>query len=120
MREKLDDLQAADGSGKEPKIKVPKRDSRHHRKRLPREVILQHRGLSLRRPGARAVWPFAQSAFVEEDDGEALFLAFFLISGQRFRFHWRTFASSRSSARPPGRWQLHPSCCRMRQACEGW
>jgi hypothetical protein len=39
----------------------------------------------------------AQSAFVDEDDGTAFFLGFFLISGQRCCFHRRIFSSSRSS-----------------------
>jgi len=62
----------------------------------------------------------AQSAFVDEDDGAALFVGFFLISGQRSCFQRRIFSSSRSKARPTGRWQLQPSCRRMRQACEEW
>src|SRR5207248_696668 len=52
--------------------------------------------------------------------GAPLFPGFFLISGQRFCFHSRIFSSSRSSARPTGRWQLQPNCRRMRQACEAW
>src|SRR5437899_7635471 len=120
MRKKLDDLGSADRSGKQPEIKIPKRDSSHDRKSLPVEVILQHRCLSPARPGARAVRTLAQSAFVGEDDGAALFLRFFLISSQRFCFHCPIFASSRSSARPTARWQLHPSRRKMRQACEGW
>ena len=119
MREKLDDLRAADGSWKQPEIEVPPSDSRHHRKCLPREVVLQHRCLSFRCPGACAVRALAQSAFVGEDDGTPFFSGFFLIPGQRFRFHARMLVSSRSRARPTGRWQLHPSRRRIRQACEG-
>src|SRR5712691_2830569 len=120
MREKLDDLRAADGTGKQPKVKVPPGYAGHRRQHLPVEVILQHRRLSPWRPGAAAVRALAQSAFVDEDDGAPLFLGFFLISGQRCCFHCRIFSSSRSSARPTGRWQLQPSCRRIRQACEGW
>src|SRR5438552_2196821 len=69
---------------------------------------------------AATVRALAQSAFVDEDDGTPFFLGFFLISGQRRCFQRRILSSSRSSARPTGRWQLHPSCRRIRQACEGW
>src|SRR5271169_4788539 len=98
MHEKLDDLRAADGPGKQPKVKVPPGHTSHGRQHLPVKVILQHRRLSPWRPGPAAVRALAQSAFVDEDDGTALFAGFFLISGQRFCFHWRIFSSSRSSA----------------------
>src|SRR5262245_31991837 len=39
--------------------------------------------LPARRPGAPPVGPLTQTAFVNEDDCPALFLGFFLISGQR-------------------------------------
>src|SRR6266536_2790819 len=71
MGEKLDDLRTANGPRKQPKVEVPPRHPRHGRQRLPVEVILQHRRLSLRGPGATAVRAFAQSAFVDEDDGAA-------------------------------------------------
>src|SRR5215831_19468322 len=119
MRQKFDDLGAANSSGKEPEVKVPKSDSGDRRKGFPGEVILQHRRLSFLGPRARAVRSLAQSTFVDEDDGAPFFLGFFLISTQRFSFHSRILASSRSRARPTGRWQLQPSFCRMRQACEG-
>jgi hypothetical protein len=57
----------------------------------------------------------AQSAFVDEDDGAPLAERFFLSCGQRTRFQYRMAFSSRSSARPVGRWQLQPSRRRMRQ-----
>ena len=105
--------------GKQSEVEVPPGHARHRRQRLPVKVILQHRRLSLRRPGTAAVGALAQSTFVDEDDGPAFFSGFFLISGQRFCFQRRIFSSSRSSARPTGRWQLQPNCRRMRQACEG-
>src|ERR1700739_82065 len=119
MGEKLDDLRAANGPGKQPEVEVPEGDSGNHGKSLPGEVILQYRCLSFRRPSPRAMRTFAQSTFVGEDDGSPFFLGFFLISTQRFFFHLRILASSRSRARPTGRWQLQPSFRRMRQACEG-
>src|SRR6516225_10222108 len=103
MREELDDLGTTDGSRKQPKVKVPPSHPGDRRQHLPVKVILQHRRLSPRRPGPTAMGPFAQSAFVDEDDGTALFLGFFLISGQRSCFHRRILSSSRSSARPTGR-----------------
>ena len=120
VRQELDDLGAADCARKQPKVKVPPRHPRHRRQHLPVEVILQHWGLSPWRPGAAAVRALTQSAFVDEDDGAAFVVGFFLISGQRCCFHRRILSSSRSCARPTGRWQLHPNCRRIRQACEGW
>src|SRR5206468_3155560 len=120
MHEKLDDLRTTDRSWKQSEVEVPPGHARHRRQRLPVKVILQHRRLSAWRPGTAAVRALAQSALVDEDDGAPLFAGFFLISGQRFCFHSRIFSSSRSSARPTGRWQLQPNCRRMRQACEAW
>src|SRR5215475_4627969 len=116
MREELDDLGTANGSGKQAKVKVPPGYPGYRRQHLPVKVILQHWRLSPRRPGPTAMGSFAQSAFVDEDDGTALFLGFFLISGQRSCFHRRILSSSRSSARPTGRWQLHPNCRRIRHS----
>src|SRR5271169_832948 len=52
MREKLDDLPAADGARKQPEVEVPPRYPRDRRQCLPVKVILQHRCLSAWRPGA--------------------------------------------------------------------
>src|SRR5215469_5899648 len=69
MREELDDLGTADGSGKQAKVKVPPGHPGYRRQHLPVKVILQRRPLSPRRPGPTAMGWFAQSAFVDEDDG---------------------------------------------------
>jgi len=90
--------------------KVPPRYSRHRRQRLPVEMELQDRCLAARCPGATAMRSFAQSAFVDEDDRAALVFGLFFNAGQRACFHRRMLSSSRSSARPTGRWQLHPNC----------
>ncbi len=119
MRKEQDDLRAADGSRKQSEVEVPPGHPGHRRQGLPVEVILQHRRLPFRRPGAAAVWALAQSAFVDENDRAPLVLGFFLISGQRFCFHCRIFSSFRSRARPAGRWQLHPNCRKMRQTWPG-
>ena len=76
---------------------------------LPVEVVLGDRGLSPRCPGATPVWPLAQPALVDKDDGPPLLLGFFLIAGQVLRFHSPMASSLRSSARPVGRWGLQPS-----------
>ena len=117
--EKLDDLRAADRTWKQADVEVPPGHPRHRRQHLPVEVILQHRRLPTRRPGAAAVRTLAQSALVDEDDCARLLSCFFLISGQRSCFRRRILSSSRSSALPTGRWQLHPSRRKIRQACEG-
>jgi len=103
MREKLDDLRAADGSGKQSEIEVLPSHPRHRRQGFPIEVVLQHRRLSAWRPGAAAVRALAQSAFIDEDDRSAFVFGLFFNSGQRFCFHCRIFSSFRSSARPVGR-----------------
>jgi len=107
-------LWAADGSRKQTEVEVPPCDPRHGRECLPREVVLQHRRLTPRRPGTPSMGSLAQSRFVDEDDRAALFLGVFFSSGQRACFHRRTALSLRSRARPTGRWQLHPNWRRMR------
>lgn len=115
VREKVHHLRGADGLSVKPKIKVPPGDAGDGREHLPIEMILQHRGLSARRPSPYPMGSFAQPAFVDEDDGAPLAERFFLSRGQRTRFQYRIASSSRSSARPVGRWQLQPSWRRMRQ-----
>src|SRR4051794_6156606 len=83
------------------------------------EVKLEDRCLPARRPGAPPMRPLAQAAFVYEDDGAAFFLGFYLISGQRLRFHSSIKPSLRSRARPTGCCTLPFNCRRMRQTCPG-
>src|SRR5271169_6902961 len=109
MLEELDHLRTFDGAGKEPKVKVPPRNPCHRRQSFPVEVVLQHRGLSSRRPGAAAMGPLAEPALVDENYDPALLFGLFFNSGQRFCFHRSMAFSSRSKARPAARWQLHPS-----------
>jgi hypothetical protein len=42
----------------------------------------------------------------------------FLSWGQRSFFHWLMASSSRSRARPVGRWQVQSSLRRLRHTCE--
>jgi hypothetical protein len=117
---KLNYLGTANGAWEEPEIKLPPGYPGHGREQLPIEVVLQHWSLPARRPGAAAVGPFAQSAFVDEDDGLARPAGFFLSCGQRFFFQRLIACSSRSSARPTGRWQLQPNWPNRRHTCAGW
>ena len=87
MFEKLDDLLGLDRLFEDLKVEVPDGDAGDDRERFPVEVKLEHRCLSAGRPGAPPMRPLAQTTFVDEDDRAALVLGFFLISGQRLRFH---------------------------------
>src|SRR6516162_3701027 len=115
MAEEIDYLGAADGAAIEPEVEIPPSDPGRRRHHLPGEVILQHRSLSAWRPGPHPMRTFAQSALVDEDDGSPLAERFFLSCGQRYFFQYRIACSSRSSARPVGRWQLQLSLRKMRQ-----
>src|ERR1019366_9160361 len=78
MFEELDHLRTFDGAGEEPEVKVPPRHPRHRRQGFPVEVVLQHRGLSPRRPGAAAMGPLAETALVDENYDPALIFGLFL------------------------------------------
>jgi hypothetical protein len=120
VREELDDLRAFDWSGEEPEVEAPPRDPRDRREQVPVKVVLEDRRLPARRPGAAAVGALGQSALVDEDDRLPLGGSVFFTAGQRTRFQWRIAASSRSRARPVGRWQLQPSRLSRRQTWLGW
>ncbi len=115
VREKLDDLRAFDWSGEEPEVEAPPRDPGDRRQQVPVEVVLKGRRLPPRRPRAAAVGALGQSALVDEDDRLPFGRSVFFTAGQRTRFQWRIAASSRSRARPVGRWQLQPSRLSSRQ-----
>ncbi len=117
--EKLDHLRRLDGPREEAEVEVPPRHPRDRREQFPAEVILQDGRLPARRPGPAAMRPLGQSALVDEDERLPVGGSVFFSAGQRTRFHRRMAASSRSSARPVGRWQLHPSCLRSRHTWPG-
>src|ERR1700682_5033953 len=96
MAEEFDHLRTFDGTGKEPKVKVPPRHPRHRRQSFPVEVVLQHRGLSPRRPSAAAMGPLAKPALVDENYDPALIFRLFLtlVSAPSFSAGWL-------SRRPP-------------------
>ena len=119
VHEEFDDLRPFDRAREQPEVEAPPRDARDRREQVPVEVVLEDRRLSARRPGPAAVGPLGQSALVDEDDRLPLGGSVFFNAGQRTRFQWRIAASSRSSARPVGRWQLQPSRLRSRQTWLG-
>ena len=57
----------------------------------------------------------AQPAFVDEDEGLDLPGSVFFNAGKRRFFQRRMASSSRSKARPTGRWQLQSNCFNSRQ-----
>jgi len=110
MGQEEDGFFFADGGVEDLEVEVPESHTGCHRDGLPIEVVLQDRGLASWRPGAAAMRSLTQPAFVDEDNGAALFLGFFLMAGQVFRFHSAIASSFRSSARPTGRCGLQFSC----------
>ena len=119
VHEEFHDLRSFDRSREQPEVEAPPRDARDRREQVPVEVVLEDRCLPPRRPRATTVGPFGQSALVDEDDRLPVGRSVFFSVGQRTRFQWRIAASSRSSARPVGRWQLQPSCLRSRHTWPG-
>ena len=120
VTEELDDLWPFNRTGEEPEVETPPGDPRDRREQVPVEVVLQDGRLPPGRPRPAAVGPLGQSALVDEDDRLPLGGSVFFSAGHRTRFQWRIAASSRSSARPVGRWQLHPSRLSRRQTWLGW
>ena len=117
--EKLHDLRCLDRAGEEPEVKVPPGDAGDRRESLPVEVVLEDWRLPAGCPRPAPVGALAQPALVDEDDRLPLAGGVFFTAGHRRRFQRRIAASSRSKARPVGRWQLQPSCRRIRQTWPG-
>jgi len=117
--EEFNDLPGLYGLLEYLKVEVPDSDAGDDGERFPVEMELKNRRLPARRPCASPMGPLAQAAFVEEDDRAALFLSFFLISGQRLFFQSAISASLRSSARPTGCCTLQFSCRNIFQMCPG-
>lgn len=120
MGEKLNDLGASNTARMKLKVKLPPGNSGYRRKLLPVKTILQHRSLSFRRPRPTTVRPLAEPTLVNEHYRAPLALGFFLSSGQRRFFHCFMAGSSRSRARPVGRWQLQPSFFNNQLTCPAW
>ena len=115
VAEKFDHLQTLDPAGVPLKIEPPERQSADDRKAFPIEGLVAHRGLPPRGPGARPRRAGAQSALVDEDDGSPLLTGLLFKAGQGVRFQRRIPFSSRSTARPSGRWQRKPLAPSQRQ-----
>lgn len=113
--EEGDDLRAFDRADVQAKAEVPPAQAGDGGDILPVEVEREYRGLPNQRPGPGPMWPLAQPALVEEDDGPTLLAGFFLRRGHCLVFQSAIFASSRSRARPTGRWGLKPSWPSRRQ-----
>jgi len=120
MAKKHHHLLAANRSRIQPKEDAPPSNPRNSRQGFPIEVILQNRCLPSRCPCPASMGPLAQPALVYEDDRLSFRFGFFLSAGQRCFFHRRMASSSRSNARPTGRWQLHPIFRRIRQTWSSW
>src|SRR5215475_5787833 len=119
LAEKIHHLRSAHRTLVETEVEVPPSDASRSREHLPVEMILQHRSLSARRPGSHPMRPFAQATFVDKYDHAPFTRGFFLMRGHSTRFQRRIPCSSRSSARPAGRWQLQLSWRKIRHTCEG-
>jgi hypothetical protein len=120
MVKEHDDLGTADGPRKQPEVEVPPRDPGQRRPPFPVEVILQDRGLPARRPRAtasgRALSPLSATKTIVYPRRARRFFNV----GHRCRFHCRMAVSSRSNARPIGRWQLQPSLRNSHHTWPGW
>ena len=67
--EKFDDLLGANGPGKEPEVALREGQTGNGRELLPSEAVLKNRCLAAQAPSAGGTGSFAQSGFVDEDDG---------------------------------------------------
>ena len=99
-------LRTSDGSRKQLKVEVPPRNAGNRRKRFPIEVVLDNRRLSSWRPSPASVEEtFTESTLVNKNYCSSLSFSVFFNCGHRCFFQRRIFSSSRSIARPTGRWQ---------------
>ena len=119
VSEELDDLGTLDAAGVDLEVEPVQGQTADHGKAFPAEGFLDHRRLASGRPGTYPGGTCAQSAFVDEDEGSALFAGFFFIAGHSTRFQRRILGSSRSIARRSGRWQLNPLSPNSRQTWPG-
>lgn len=103
MAEKENDLRTSNRPRKQAKIEIPPGHTGNGRERLPTEMVLENRCLAPGSPGSATMRPFAQPAFVDEDDRALLVPGFFLMAGHRYFFHLAIASSSLSIARPVGR-----------------
>lgn len=119
VSEEIDHLWRANTTPVEPKVEAPPCDTGHHRQFSPVERKVQLRRLPPGGPCAPQRRLLTQPAFVNEDKGAALAAGLFFSAGHVWRFQRAMAFSSRSVARPVGRWQLHPMRARTFQRCAG-
>jgi len=79
-------------------------------------VVADNRGLTDQRPGTPDGRNQHEARFVGKDDVRTQPRSVFFTRGQSLRFHCSIRASSRSSARLSGFWQLKPNLCSRRAA----
>src|SRR5438034_7001733 len=115
--EKLQQLRRTNGAREETKVKPPEGDAGDRRELSPMKAVLDDRGLSHRRPATHQSRPLRESRLVYEDDGLSAGSGVFFRAGQRLVRHCRIAASSRCTARFPGRWQANPSPLSNCQMC---
>jgi hypothetical protein len=113
--EEVDNLFGFHGAVIQPEVEVPEGNPGDRRQIVPVEVVLKDRRLASRSPSAGAMRLLGKATFVDKDYRAAFPTRFFLMAGQCFFFHWVIASSSRSKARPTGRWELHPRARRIFQ-----
>lgn len=101
--EEIENFLFAHRSFIQTKVELPQRNAGGDGQVVPVELVLQDGRNAPLGPGADSVRPLAETALVYEDDDWALFLGFFLSTGQIFSFQSRMANSLRSRARPTGR-----------------
>ena len=79
-------------------------------------AVADDRSLTHQCPGTPDGWNQHEAGFVGEDDVRTQPCSVFFTRGQSLRFHCSIRASSRSSARLSGFWQLKPKSCSRRAA----
>lgn len=115
--QKNDHLGTPNRARKQLEVEIPPRYASYRRECFPIEVILNNRSLSSRGPRPASMRTLTQSTLINENYSPALSFGVFFNCGHRSFFQRRIISSSRSKARPTGRWQLHPSCRSTHQTC---
>ena len=98
--EELDQLWALDRTTKEPEVETPERDPGDQRERVPVEAVLNRRRAAFWRPGPDSRGAFAQSKFVDEDDGSSLSSGLFFAQASVW-FSIRESLPRRAGSRDP-------------------
>src|SRR5579862_1740350 len=115
--EEFDQLRRFNGTVEEAEVDAPATGASDQRQLLPGKAVLQDWRAAFGGPGLDARRPFAQSRFVDEDNGSSLAFGVFFSAGQRLVFHSLMARSSRCKARPVGRWLENPSSRTIRHTC---